>query len=96
VLRLELRGALDLRGGARLDALLERARDLFAGLDVRSDALRIAAAGADFADLGLAGFAARAVARLAAEARGEAANTGVARDALALLVRLAAAPGVER
>ena len=34
-LRLELRGSLDLRGAARLDALLDRARDLFAGLDVR-------------------------------------------------------------
>jgi DNA repair exonuclease SbcCD nuclease subunit len=88
-LRLELRGSLDLRGAARLEALLERTRDLFAGLDVKSDALRIAAADADFADLGLAGFAARAVAQLAAEARSETANAGAARDALALLVRLA-------
>ncbi len=91
-LRLELRGSLDLRQGARLEALLERARDLFAGIDVRSAELRIAAHDGDLSDLALAGFAARAVARLAEEARGTAADAAVARDALALLVRLAGAP----
>jgi DNA repair exonuclease SbcCD nuclease subunit len=88
-LRLELRGALDLHGAARLDALLEHSRDLFAGLDVRSDELRVTAGAGEVSDLALAGFAARAVARLGAEANGAGADAVVARDALALLVRLA-------
>jgi DNA repair exonuclease SbcCD nuclease subunit len=92
-LRLELHGALDLRGGARLDALLERARDLFAGLDVRSEGLHIAAQSGDLSEIALAGFAARAVARLTEQARADTPDAGVARDALALLVRLAGAPG---
>jgi len=96
VLRLELRGALDLHGGARLEAILDRARDLFAGLDVRDAELRIAAGGDDLAGLSLAGFAARATARLADEARGGGPEAGAARDALALLVRLAAAPEATR
>jgi DNA repair exonuclease SbcCD nuclease subunit len=91
-LRLELRGSLDLRGAARLEAILARARDLFAGLDVRDAELRVAAHERDLEGLALAGFAARAVAVLAEEARGEAAEAGAARDALALLVRLSAAP----
>ncbi|HKA16265.1 MAG TPA: metallophosphoesterase [Myxococcota bacterium] len=91
-LRLELRGALDLRGGARLEAILDRARDLFAGLDVRDAELRIAAREADLDGLALAGFAARAVSRLSAAARGSAPEAVAARDALALLVRLATAP----
>jgi hypothetical protein len=69
-LRVELSGALDLRGGARLEALLEHARDLFAGVDVASQHLRIAAEDADFEELGLTGFAA---------ARGRAARRAGAR-----------------
>ncbi len=91
-LRLELRGRLDLRGAARLEALIERARDLFAGVDVRDAALRVVAGEDDLADLALAGFAARATERLRTEARGEGASAAAARDALALLARLAAAP----
>jgi DNA repair exonuclease SbcCD nuclease subunit len=94
-LRLELRGSLDLRTAARLDALLDRARDLFAGLDVRDEQLRIAAAPSDFDDLALAGFAARAVARLSEQARSGSPDAPAARDALALLVRLAAQPAPE-
>lgn len=95
-LRLELRGSLDLRAAARLEAVLARARDLFAGLDVRDGGLRVAAHDRDLDGLALAGFAARAVAKLVEEARGEAANAdaGAARDALALLVRLAGAAEV--
>jgi DNA repair exonuclease SbcCD nuclease subunit len=95
-LRLELRGSLDLHGAARLEGLLERARDLFAGLDARSDELRVAAGAYEISKLALAGFAARAVAKLDAEASGDGADAVVARDALALLVRLAAAPEAER
>jgi DNA repair exonuclease SbcCD nuclease subunit len=92
-LRLELSGSLDLRGAAQLDAILDRARDLFAGIDVRDAELRVAARAADLEDLALTGFAARAVARLAEQARGDAGEAAAARDALALLVRLVCAPG---
>jgi hypothetical protein len=85
-------GRLDLRGAARLDALLDRARDLFAGVDVRDGELSIAAEADDWSELALAGFAAAAVARLHAEARGDEPAAGTARDALALLVRLSGAP----
>jgi hypothetical protein len=46
-------------------------------------------ADADFEDLGLAGFAERAVASLRAQARSGGDGAATARDALALLVRLA-------
>jgi DNA repair exonuclease SbcCD nuclease subunit len=95
-LRLELRGALDLHGAARLDALLDRARDLFAGIDARTSELRVAADAGEVADLALSGFAARAVDRLTAEAGAETPDARIARDALALLVRLADAPEAAR
>ena len=84
VLRLSFEGTLDLRGRARLDALLERARDLFACADVAlaNSELAVLPADGDFESLALSGFAAKAVERLRA-APGE-----DARDALALLVRL--------
>jgi DNA repair exonuclease SbcCD nuclease subunit len=89
VLRLECAGSLDLRAAARLDALLERARDLFAGLELWNPDLRVRPADADFEELGLAGFAARAAERLRAQARAEGEGAERARDALALLLRLA-------
>jgi DNA repair exonuclease SbcCD nuclease subunit len=92
VLRLEGAGTLDLRAGARLDALLERARDLFAGLDWSAD-LRVEPADADFEDLELAGFAARAQAALRKRVKAGGQDGARARDALALLVRLARAGG---
>jgi hypothetical protein len=77
---------------ARLEALLEHARDLFACVDVREpdNQLAVLPAEADFDELALSGFAARAVEGLRerAGARGE--DAEAARDALALLVRLAA------
>jgi hypothetical protein len=91
-LRLELRGALDLRGGrASTRSSTARAICLRASTcETRS--LRIAAADADLAGLALSGFAARAVAQLAGEGARRQRRGGAARDALALLVRLAAAP----
>ena len=89
VLRLELAGALDLHAAARLAALLERMRDLFAGLDLRDSELRIGAADSDLDSLELAGFAERAALRLREESAGTGDTADVARDALALLVRLA-------
>jgi DNA repair exonuclease SbcCD nuclease subunit len=90
VLRLELAGRLDLRAAARLESLLERTRDLFAGLDVRDADLRVAAEEEDLADLELSGFAARAAATLRDASQG---GDSVSRDALALLVRLASESG---
>jgi DNA repair exonuclease SbcCD nuclease subunit len=90
LVRIDYRGSLDLVGRARLDTVLERGRDLFACLEVWEPEcdLAVVPADGDFAELGLAGFAAQAVERLRAEARrGE----SEAHDALALLVRLAGA-----
>ena len=92
VLRLECSGSLDLRGAARLEAILERARDLFASLELWNPDLAVRPADADFEGLSLSGFAARALGRLRQQAAGEgadAADAERARDALALLVRLA-------
>jgi DNA repair exonuclease SbcCD nuclease subunit len=91
VLRLGLRGTLSLRGRARLDGILEHARDLLAALDLwesRTD-LAVLPEDGDFGDLGLVGFAAEAVSEL----RGQVARGGpegeLASAALGLLVRLA-------
>ena len=89
-LRVELLGLLDLRGAARLEALLERARDLYAGVDVRDEALVIAPETHDLEALDLTGFAARAAERLRDDARS---GDAVARDALSLLVRLSGSGG---
>lgn len=87
VLRLSWVGSLDLRGRARLDALTDRARDLFACVDVWQPECDLAVVpdDTDFEGLGLSGFAARSVLRLRRDQSPE------ARDALALLVRLAGA-----
>jgi len=92
VLRLDFEGTLDLRGSTRLESILEHARDLFACVDVweAENDLAILPADADFDALGLSGFAARAVAHLREQAGGANDVGGAARDALALLVRLAA------
>lgn len=91
LLRLGLVGSLDLRDAARLDALLDASRDLFASIERWEPAsdLAVRPADADFESLDLAGFAAAGVARLRrqADAGGEAGRA--AGDALALLVRLA-------
>jgi DNA repair exonuclease SbcCD nuclease subunit len=91
VLRLTLEGTLTLQGRARLDAILEEARHLFAGIDIsegRSD-LAVIPDDSDFADLQLAGFAHEALDELRAGAGGAGPEAGTARDALGLLVRLA-------
>ena len=55
---------------------------------VHSSELVVMPDGADFENLSLAGFAASAVEKLRAQARGEGAERNQAADALALLVRL--------
>ena len=91
VLRLVLRGALTLRQQARLDASLDELRDLFAAVDVwkRHSDIAVVADDGDFAGLQLSGFAQAALERLRAQAQGSEAAARAARDALALLVRLA-------
>ena len=91
VLRLVLRGSLTLRQHAKLEALLDETRDLFAAVDVwrRHTDLAVVADDGDFAGLQLAGFAQAALQRLRAQAQGADAAAATARDALALLVRLA-------
>jgi len=91
VLRLAFTGTLDLRGAARLEALLAAARDVFAAVEVWEPSTHLAtvAADADFEDLGLAGFAAAGAARLRRRAAAAGDEARTARDALALLVRLA-------
>jgi len=96
VLRLELGGALDLRAAARLEAALERVRDLFAGLDLRDEGLRVGAADADLDELGLSGFAQRAALRLREASDRDGEDARCARDALGLLVRLATDEAGER
>lgn len=92
VLRLALVGSLSLRAKARLDAILDAARDLFAAIDVaeRESELVVVPDDGDFRDLDLAGFASRAARTLRVRASGEGPEAETARDALALLVRLAA------
>jgi DNA repair exonuclease SbcCD nuclease subunit len=89
VLRLECAGSLDLRCAARLDTLLERAGDLFAGIELWNPDLVVVPADSDFESLQLSGFAARAVSCLREQVRGNGDEAALARDALALLVRLA-------
>jgi DNA repair exonuclease SbcCD nuclease subunit len=94
VLRLAFRGTLDLRLAARLECVLDAASDLFACVEhwERASELVVRADDGDFGDLALAGFAAEAVARLR-ERAAAGPDAGSARDALALLVRLAAPAG---
>jgi DNA repair exonuclease SbcCD nuclease subunit len=88
-LRVECSGSLDLRAAARLEAILERARDLFASLELWNPDLAVVPADSDFESLALSGFAERAVACLREQARAGGEQALLARDALALLVRLA-------
>jgi DNA repair exonuclease SbcCD nuclease subunit len=92
IVKLDLIGALTVKQRSVLDDVLERARETLAALETseRGSDLAILPEDADFADLGLAGFAATAVARLREQAAApEPASAAVARDALCLLLRLA-------
>lgn len=93
VLRLSLVGQLSLRARVRLDAELERAKDLLAGLERWSPGSDLVVVPDDLDEdtLGLGGFARAAISRLLTEAEGDAADpeTVAARDALALAYRLA-------
>ena len=94
VLRLSITGTLSLTDKARWEDGLDRLRVVFASIEVwdkRSD-LAIVVDDDEFADIGVRGYAAAAVADLARAANGAGidSSTDTARDALALLHRLVA------
>ncbi|MPV50214.1 DNA repair exonuclease [Pseudactinotalea sp. HY160] len=80
-------GSLSTRAKARLDQVLDEARDLFARLDHwwRHYDLAVVPEEAEFTGLGLTGFAEAAVGELVASARGDHEEAAVAQDALARL-----------
>ena len=89
VVKLRLVGTLSLQLNARLEAVLEQARELLGALQVRRRDLAVVPEDADFGDFGLTGFAEHTVQRLRALAEDKGEKGMEARDALALLVRLA-------
>jgi hypothetical protein len=93
--RIGLRGTISLSVDAELQDLLERHRDLFGAVEIVGppDALIVRPDDDDFADLELTGFAADAVRELRDEATVPGPQAAVARDALALLVRLVRGAG---
>ena len=90
VVRLRLFGGLALSLHVELQKNLEAASDLFAGFDVRYDDLLMVPEDADFVDLGFSGFADKTVVRLREQIEAGGAEADEARDALMLLLRLAA------
>ena len=89
VLKLRLEGSLSLKAKAQLDGVLATAADDFAGLQERSERLVVVPDDLDLSDLGLGGFARSAVDELTDLAG----DDTTARDALALLYRLAGGSG---
>ena len=91
VVRLVLTGSLTVTDRAALDACLDKHARLFAwlGLWERHCDLVVVPADGEFADLGIGGFAASAVAELMDTARSTAEDAQDAQAALALLMRLA-------
>jgi len=90
-LRLALVGSLSVRQRAALDHLLDEERLVFASLELsskRSDLVTLAD-DADFLDFGFTGFAKGAVVELRERAAGTGPEAQIAREALALLYRLA-------
>lgn len=93
--RLDLAGTVDMKEHTRLTALLDRFRDVLAGLDLPDEGRRVAVVptDTDFGGLGLGGFAAAAVEELRARAAAEDEAGRTARDALRLAFRLAGPAG---
>jgi DNA repair exonuclease SbcCD nuclease subunit len=91
VVRLALTGSLRVTDRAALDACLDRYAQLFASLRIweRHSDIAVVPDNAEFADLGIGGFAAAAVEELVATARSEGEAAVDAQGALALLLRLA-------
>lgn len=89
VVRLRVSGHLSVRGRARLDQLVDEARELLAALEVHDDDLAVLLDGTDADELELSGFARRGTERISELADTDAEDAPVASDALALLYRLA-------
>jgi hypothetical protein len=91
VMKLALRGSLSLAAMAALHLVLDQARDLFAAVQIwdRHSDLVALPDQLDLQDLGLAGFARAAFQELQEKAVDGSPDAVVARDALALLYRLA-------
>ena len=93
IVKLGLVGQVSLVQRVRLDGILEHNRDLFAALEYwerRSD-LVVVPDSLDVDRLGLSGYAEKALTELGEKAKSESEDAMVARDALALLYRLAGA-----
>jgi DNA repair exonuclease SbcCD nuclease subunit len=90
VVRLALTGSLSVTARAALDACLDRYARLFASLRIweRQSDIAVVPNDAEFAGLGIGGFAAAAVEELVATARSEGQAAVDAQAALALLLRL--------
>jgi DNA repair exonuclease SbcCD nuclease subunit len=94
VARLTLTGTISLSVDAELQGVLERHRDLFGAVEVTAQSdLIIRPDDDDFSDMALTGFAAEAVGELRATASGQGQQAQAAKEALALLVRLAGSGG---
>ncbi len=93
ILRLGFRGTLTLRQHARVESIIAHAKDLFAAVEILEGEsnLVVLPSDSDFADVDLSGFARTATERLRSAAEGGSHEARTARDALALLVRLAGA-----
>jgi len=92
VVKLRLSGSVGLSGRAHLDTLLEGRRELLAGMETRDAELVTLPDAADLGEMDLSGYARPALERLRALANdpGDPEKARTARDALALLYRLAA------
>lgn len=90
VVKLGLVGTLTVTDRAALDTCLDRHSLRFAALSIwdRNTDIAVMPADGEFDDLGIGGFAADAVAELVRTARSGTAESGAARGALALLLRL--------
>jgi DNA repair exonuclease SbcCD nuclease subunit len=95
IVKLTLVGTIPLSVDAELEQLLEHQRDLFGAIELweRHTDLVVRPDDDDFADLTLTGFAREAVDELRTRALVDGPDGDVARDALALLVRLASGAG---
>ena len=89
VVKLRFEGALNLIQRARLQAILDHVEDLLAAIETRDKELTVLPDDADFKGLNLSGFADKALEKIREQAELESEDGGTARDALALLVRLA-------
>lgn len=90
-LKLDLVGALSVRQMAQLEELLDERRDVFAALVAQTSQseLVVTPEDSDFGELDLSGFGLRALTRLRELAAAPGESQLAARDALALLIRLA-------